>query len=219
MKTDKTKRGKIFRYYVDLHMIYIYNDRKTIDFEVFMNCYDFDKTIYDGDSTRDFYLFCLKRHKGIVKTFPSLIKAFTKFYICKKGEKTEFKEKMYRFLHYVDVENDITDFWKSHKKNIKDWYYKQQKADDVIISASPEFLLKPICKELGIKYLMASKVDKNTGLYDGINCHGKEKVRRFYRMFPNGEIEKFYSDSYSDSPLADISKKAFLVKGNELKNW
>ena len=62
-----------------------------------MNCYDFDKTIYDGDSTRDFYLFCLKRHKGIIKTFPSLIKAFTKFYVFKKGEKTEFKEKMYRF--------------------------------------------------------------------------------------------------------------------------
>ena len=30
-----------------------------------MNVYDFDKTIYDGDSTADFYLFSLKRHKGI----------------------------------------------------------------------------------------------------------------------------------------------------------
>ena len=38
-------------------------------------------------------------------------------------------------------------------------------------------------------------------------------------MFPNGEIEKFYSDSYSDSPLAEISKEAFLVKGDELKKW
>ena len=53
-----------------------------------MNCYDFDKTIYNGDSTKDFYLFCLKRHKGIIKTFPGLIKAFTKFYVLKKGNKT-----------------------------------------------------------------------------------------------------------------------------------
>ena len=28
-----------------------------------MNVYDFDKTIYDGDSTADFYLFSLRRHK------------------------------------------------------------------------------------------------------------------------------------------------------------
>ena len=66
---------------------------------------------------------------------------------------------------------------------------------------------------------MASKVDKKTGKYEGINCHGKEKVRRFYEMFPNGKIDDFYSDSYSDSPLAEISKKAFLVKGDELKDW
>ena len=142
---------------------------------------------------------------------------------------------MYRFLPYVNIEKDLPEFWASHKDNIKDWYYKTQRKDDVIISASPEFLLEPICKELGIKYLMASKVDMKTGKYEGINCHGKElyhyesksrgtedskeKVRRFYEMFPNGKIEDFYSDSYSDSPLAEISKKAFLVKGNELKDW
>lgn len=184
-----------------------------------MNCYDFDKTIYNGDSTKDFYIFCLKRHKKISKTFPALIKAFAKFYVFKKGDKTDFKEKMYLFLNYVDINKDLPEFWESHKCNIKNWYYKTQKEDDVIISASPEFLLKPICKELGIKYLMASKVDEKTGKYDGINCHGKEKVRRFYEMFPNGKIDDFYSDSYSDSPLAEISKKAFLVKGDELKNW
>lgn len=184
-----------------------------------MNTYDFDKTIYDGDSTRDFYLFCLKRHKGIIKTFPALIFAVTKFYVFKRGTKTDFKQVMYRFLRYVDINTDLRDFWKTHKDNIKDWYYKQQKEDDVIISASPEFLLKPICKELGIKYLMASDVDPKTGIYTGINCHGKEKVRRFYEMFPDGKIDEFYSDSYSDSPLAEISKKAFLVKGNELTDW
>lgn len=184
-----------------------------------MNCYDFDKTIYDGDSTKDFYLFCLKRHKKIAKTFPSLIKAFTKFYVFKMGNKTEFKEIMYKFLKYVDIEKDLLDFWETHKGNIKGWYYKQQCDDDVIISASPEFLLDPICRELGIKYLMASKVDEHTGKYNGINCHGKEKVRRFYEVFPDGKIEEFYSDSYSDSPLAEIAERAFIVKGNELTDW
>ena len=184
-----------------------------------MNVYDFDKTIYDGDSTKDFFIFSLKRHKKIVAIFPAFICAFIKFYIFKKGTKTDFKQVLYRFLRYVEIEKDLPEFWKSHKKNIKDWYFNQQKDDDVIISASPEFLLEPICREIGIKYMLASKVDRKTGIYDGINCHGNEKVRRFYEVFPRGEIEEFYSDSYSDSPLAEISEKAILVKGNNFLNW
>ena len=48
-----------------------------------MNVYDFDKTIYYGDSTADFYLFCLKRHKKILTLAPSILGAFLKFYVFK----------------------------------------------------------------------------------------------------------------------------------------
>ena len=184
-----------------------------------MNVYDFDKTIYDGDSTADFYLFSLKRHKKILLLAPSLFGAFLKFYLFKKGSKTDFKQVMYRFLRYCDIDRDVEDFWENKRAKIKQYYLNQQKDDDVIISASPEFLLEPICEILGIHYLMASRVDKNSGIYDGINCHGKEKVRRFYKMFPNGKIEEFYSDSYSDTPLAEIAEKAYIVTGEELTDW
>lgn len=30
-----------------------------------MNVYDFDGTIYNGDSTVDFYLYCLREHPGL----------------------------------------------------------------------------------------------------------------------------------------------------------
>ena len=75
-----------------------------------MNVYDFDKTIYDGDSTADFYIFSLKRHKKILLLAPSLIGAFLKFYVFKIGTKTQFKEKMYKFLRYCDIQKDINDF-------------------------------------------------------------------------------------------------------------
>lgn len=185
-----------------------------------MNAYDFDKTIYDGDSTADFYLFSLKRHKKIIALAPSLLAAFLKFYVLKKGTKTEFKEVMYRFLCYCDIEKDINDFWKINKHKIKRFYFENKKTDDVIISASPEFLLKPLCNELGINNLIASCVDCKTGKYSGINCHGKEKVRRFYEVFgKNTEVDEFYSDSYSDSPMAEIAKKAYLVKQDKLFKW
>ena len=35
-----------------------------------MNVYDFDGTIYDGDSTLDFWYFCLKKHPQILLYLP-----------------------------------------------------------------------------------------------------------------------------------------------------
>ena len=184
-----------------------------------MNAYDFDKTIYNGDSTADFYLFSLKRHKKIFLLAPSLLGAVTKFYVFKRGTKTQFKEVMYRFLKNCDPEKDVSDNKKKKEKNIKGFYLRQRREDDVIISASPVFLLKPICDRLGIKHLIASKVDPHTGKYSGENCHGEEKVRRFYERFGHVEIDEFYSDSHSDDPMAEIAEKAFLVKGEIIEEW
>ena len=184
-----------------------------------MNAYDFDKTIYENDSTADFYLFSLKRHPKIFLLGPSLLASVMRYYALKRGTKTEFKEVMYRFLRYCDIERDVEDFWDKNQAKIKKFYLAQQKPDDVIISASGEFLLKPICKRLGIANLIASRVDPKTGRYSGENCHGKEKVRRFYEEFPGAQIEEFYSDSYSDSPLAEIAQKAYLVKGENISPW
>lgn len=184
-----------------------------------MNVYDFDNTIYRGDSTTDFYFFCLKRHKKIIFFAPSLAFGAIKLFVFKKGTKTEFKEKMFSFLKFADFPKDLTDFWKSHKQNIKGWYLKQQKESDIIISASPLFLLEPICKELGIKNLIASKVDYKTGKYDGFNCHGQEKVCQLEKTYPNFTIDEFYSDSKNDTPLAMLSKKAFIVHGDKITSW
>lgn len=183
-----------------------------------MNVYDFDNTIYSGDSTADFYLFCLKRHKKILLCMPSLIGAFVKYYVFKKGNKTQFKETMYSFLKYCDVQKDVKDFWDKHQKNIKDFYKKQHNDSDVIISASPQFLLKPLESVLNIT-VIASDVDSKTGKYNGVNCYYDEKVRRFYELYPDAVIDEFYSDHYSDEPLAKISKKAFIVDADKILNW
>ena len=38
-----------------------------------MNVYDFDKTIYDGDSTIDFYLFSIKKDFTLIRYFPKQV--------------------------------------------------------------------------------------------------------------------------------------------------
>ena len=130
------------------------------------------------------------------------------------AEKTRVKERFHRYLRYVpDVREEVERFWLTHDKNLKDWYFAQKREDDLIISASPEFLLEPLMKRLELT-MIASRVAAETGEYEGLNCHGEEKVRRMREMYPEAEIDGFYSDSKSDMPLAKLARNAYLVNGD-----
>ena len=43
------------------------------------------------------------------------------------------------------------------------------------------------------------------------------KVDLFYKEFPIGTIDNFYTDSMNDKPLIGISNAAYLVKGDKIK--
>lgn len=184
-----------------------------------MNVYDFDNTIYNGDSTIDFYLFCLKKNPSLLRYLPRQVVFFVLFSF-KHISKTRFKEEFYVFLSGVrDVDSYINEFWDFHKSKIKPWYMERLSESDVIISASPDFLLSEIGKRLKIK-IIASNVNKYNGRYNGENCYGKEKVYRFWEECGDlSQIDNFYTDSKSDYPMACIAKTAFLVKGNSIKKW
>ena len=182
------------------------------------NVYDFDQTVYSGDSTLHFYRYCARRHPGILLDLPVVGVWFAGMALG-VVDKTRVKQRLYRFLTRVpDVDALIASFWDAHRCNLKRWYLDQKRVDDVIISASPEFLLRPVCEWLGVT-LLASRVDVRTGRYTGLNCHGKEKVARLYAAIPGMEIARFYSDSLSDAPLAQLAQQAYLVKGEELLPW
>ncbi len=181
-----------------------------------INLYDFDETIYDGDSSVDFFFYCLKKHKKIITIFPKMLGSVIK-YKTKKITKTEMKEVIFSYLKFVpDVDAYIKDFWDTHKKNIKPFYLAKDHSQDIIISASPEFLLKDICAELKVKMLIGSLIDKKTGKFDGINCHDVEKVRRLNEKISDYQVMEAYSDSKSDNPILELAEKPYYVKGNKL---
>ncbi len=184
-----------------------------------MNAYDFDQTIYDGDATVDFFMHCVRRHSGVRRFLPSLIGPGIRF-LLGKLDKTQWKQVFFGFLARVpEVELEVLLFWDRHDQDIKQLYLSRKRPDDLIISASPEFLLRPICQRMGVKSLIASRVDRLTGKYSGLNCHGDEKLRRLLAEMPGVQIDTFYSDSPSDAPLASIARRALLVKGNKLYEW
>ena len=182
-----------------------------------INLYDFDKTIYDGDSTADFMMFLIKRHPVcLIKVFRIVISVILKeLHIINK---TKMKEQFYSMFKLVpDIDKDLKDFWKSHDNKIKKYYIDKDHSNDIVISASPEFLLEPICKKLKVKDMMASRVDKKTGKYDGINCHDTEKVRRLNEKYKKYTVMESFSDSIkSDYPILELAEKAYQVKGDEL---
>ena len=184
-----------------------------------MNVYDFDKTIFYPDSSYSFFLFSLKKHPlAVLRTLPrSALYALMHLFGAVRTKK--LKEKLFSFLRHVpDTEKLVEEFWKHNAHRIGAWYHAQKKSDDVIISASPEFLLRPAAMKLGAK-LVATKMDPSSGRIDGENCHDTEKVRRFRELFPNAVIHEFYSDSDSDSPMARLAQKAFKVKREKLSPW
>lgn len=185
-----------------------------------MNCYDFDKTIYKNDSSTDFYCFCLLRHPKILRRLPRQLGACIRHYAARSITKTQMKEIFYEYFQDIfDMDKAVSEFWKKNIHKIKSFYHEQKQADDVIISASPTFFLEPACKIVGIKHLIASPVDAKTGHHTGENCHGEEKVRRFREIFPDAIVNEFYSDSYSDTPMAKLAEKAYLVKGEKVTDW
>ena len=188
------------------------------DYTVYINVYDFDKTIYDGDSTIDFWIFCLKRNKTILLNIPKIVLTYILSIIGFRS-KTEFKQVFFSFLKKIpDPDSEVILFWKENSYKLKKWYLDIKSKDDLIISASPDFLLRPICNELGVR-LIASKVNINNGIFEDENCRGEEKVRRFKFEYNGISVNKFYSDSVSDRPFAELSKEAYLVRGDNIMPW
>ena len=180
-----------------------------------INVYDFDNTIYRGDSSYDFFCHCACRYPCVLLSAAAALPWMLAM-LLGAVEKTAVKQRFYRYMRHVpDIAEEVERFWQSHDKNLKSWYFAQKRADDLIISASPVFLLEPVMKRLELAFL-ASRVNPVTGEYEGLNCHGEEKVRRMREVYPDAEIERFYSDSLHDTPLARLAREAFLVKGDAI---
>ncbi len=186
-----------------------------------MNAFDFDNTIYKGESSFDFFLFLLKKKPSLAKYLPWII---WKAIIYKSGKLPESAlweatDRMGKAMTEVgDLNLLAREFWNQNRHKIKAFYRGMQQPDDVIVSASPRFLLEPICEELGIEHLVCSEFDVKTGKLIFANFREK-KIQAFREAFPEAKIEKFYTDSVNDEAFLRIATEGFMVKGNAIVRW
>ncbi len=179
--------------------------------------FDFDETITYKDSTYLYLRFCYKRYPAAKKT---VLKALWNGVLFKLGlrDRAKMKSAIFSFLKDVDAYESAALFWAENRNQLKPFYLKRDRKDDVILSASPRFLLEDICKELGVKHLIATEIDIKTGKIE-INNHGENKVIRLRDEMPDFEMEEFYTDSKIDTPLAKLAKRAYLVCDDEIVDF
>ncbi len=183
-----------------------------------MKVFDFDNTIYDGECSLDFFLFCLKRKRSLIKYLPSVIFNLIRYKAGYVGIETvySFCDRMMGvfFENSAHADELLKEFWSVNKRKLKPEILALVSREDAIISASPRFLLEGIHSSLKADTLICTETE---GAHVKFLCYGKNKVKAFREHFGHEKPDAFYTDSVNDAPMMLASKRAYLVKGIEIR--
>ncbi|MCR5601159.1 MAG: haloacid dehalogenase-like hydrolase [Ruminococcus sp.] len=185
-----------------------------------MKVFDFDNTIYRGESSVDLALFMIKNNKKILLYLPSVFYNMIKYKLC-LVKKEKLLKKINNFMSKIIVDrqelmDSIEQFWKKKLHKLDRDMLKRIKEDDVIITAGPDFLIHGIKKLLNTKNIISSEIDDEKNEMKYFNF-GDNKVRRYKEIYGNKRINCLFTDSYNDRALMDIADKVFIVKKGKLK--
>jgi phosphoserine phosphatase len=186
-----------------------------------MNVYDFDNTIYDGESPFELFFFYLKKYPRLLMKFAPKVVVYLGKY---KHQKVSMDSLVRDHLYFAEdlirglenYETDLAAFWDTRMHKIKSFYFQQQQEDDLIVSASPEVLLSILCERINIKNFIGTTVDFEIGKIT-FACFRENKAVAFKNRYPDTVIDNFYTDSMNDKALMDISTNVYLVKGKKIR--
>ena len=186
-----------------------------------MNVYDFDNTIYDGESFIDLFIFLFKKDPSLVKYIPDVINGlykYTKGTINAEEALEQYSDVVTDYYNSIeDFDALVTEFWDTNIHKIKPFYFRQRQDDDIIISASPEVLLDDVMHRLNIKNYICSRTDGNAHITD--LCFRGRKVELFKEMYPDTIIDNFYTDSVNDGNFrARVPRLRQQDKAGKIKN-
>ena len=185
-----------------------------------MNAYDFDNTIYDGESIYDFFIFAIKTDKRLLKFFPRIFILLIK-YKLNKVKITDIYDTASLVIEYfinesnLSIDEMVSSFWVKNEHKLKKEFLNMLKSDDLIITGCPNFLIEYVKPKLKTDNIICTDYDNINNKINFI-CLGENKVKAFNEKYKNVKINKFYTDSLVDSPFMKISNEVYLVKKNKI---
>ena len=206
--------------------------------------FDLDETLIAGDSDHKWGQFLVDRRLVNTKKFKEINDRFYKQY--KEGalnidEYLNFScspltqysiEELHAFRSEFVAER-ITPIILKEAQNLVE-EHRQQGDTLLVITATIEFITRPIVDEFGIDNLIAPEpeivFDRYTGRTLGVPSFGEGKVTRLHQWLKSREISMdgsyFYSDSHNDLPLlrlvdnpVAVDPDQILKEEAEKKNW
>lgn len=185
--------------------------------------FDFDGTLTLKDSLPDFIRFAVgtpRMVKGAVCLVPVLCA-----YISKVVDNGTAKEKVLKHFFsgwkMSDLEAIGVRYATSRIPKILrtagleriNWH-RNEGHEVAVVSASPDIWLKAWVECQGLHLLCTRLEEKGgrfSGRYQGLNCHGVEKVRRIREFFDLESFEKVYAygDTSGDRPMLALATEAF----------
>lgn len=184
-----------------------------------MKVFDFDNTLYHGESAVDLALYMIRNNKRIIKYLPSIFINLIKYKLC-MVEKKKMVYAINDFLRNAlrdkeELFGAINGFWQKNSCKLDKNMLKKINKDDVIITAGPDFLINGIRELLGTDNIICSRIDSDKMKVKYLNF-GDNKVKQYKAVYGDKQIDCFYTDSYNDKALMDISDKVYIVKKGKL---
>ena len=182
-----------------------------------IDVFDFDGTIYDGDSTVDFLKFALSRRPLLLLCLIPPLAASGLSALAGRFSLTRFKSGLFSALaRHLDLSEEGRRFWAEGKTREKlgAWFLNRpRRLPAVIASASPDFELGPAAELLGADLLVCTRCDPATGKLLGENCKSSEKIRRIGEALGEYDVRAMYTDDpRADAPLLRLARERYLVR-------
>lgn len=185
--------------------------------------FDFDVTMTYRDTFVPFLNRAFGRHK-VLATFLRLAPDAVKVMVG-LSDRDDFKRLLVHDLFGGMSVKNLREDGFMHAKEIINWlrpdalarirWHKEQNHRLIMVSASLNLYLEPICKELGFDDLLCTCLSIDHNVFDGglvgNNCRGVEKLKRLERLL--GDLSCYeihaYGDSSGDREMLDAANFSY----------
>lgn len=180
-----------------------------------MKVFDFDNTIYRGESSVDFSFYMIRHNRKILRYIPTILLSLVgyKLVLLKKERLESIINKFFAsVLEGTESSLDfVKTFWETHVHKLNRKILQMVEPEDVIISASPIFLIDGIRAHLNTDKIIGTEVDLAQKKITWFNF-GDNKVKRYRTIYGDRKIDTFYTDSKNDKELMRVSRETYIVK-------